>query len=1303
MLILVIAICIFVKIDITPLIIEQVSNEIAIATKFNSEIDKIYLKILPLSIEIKNLNLYYEHKGKNILHIKKIKIYLSLWEILSREIILKRIVIFDSNFEINREFLNQSIENITDYINTPVSTPFNLRVKSVEIDNLSGIIHFENSIIDIKNFRGRALIKPESEIKFLSNVKLVTPSYPNIDTNIKTEFKIKKERIILNELKLFDNFSLVKTDGYLDSNKFLGEFLITGKLFINSFLSFLGIKDKSSGQISLEGKIFLKDNRDFLDKIFFDLSFNASFSLERLMQILKVSEKLEGYTEIEKGRVYGPLSDIEISAKAKQTEGNILGIKTNMIKSNLYFRNGKLEFRESEIKIYDGKAKAYVWISLPEVVNHHVSIELEGLKSSGIFEIINWNPGISEGKVNGFIVSEGRVFSPKGSFTYQRIGTKPDDLRGRINLIRGDFNSNGQVYEFKTLDFQMDKTKVSATGYIDIKGNYLEFKYEGSTTDINELLIPYQRSFSGDAYFTGLLHGKVDDPEIKLNFNSKSLKINIEDFISSIKQEPLLLSNLTGNITYKRNLLLLNNVYNQDNISINGRINFPKAKSLFDFNDPYYSINFRVKNIFISDLYLKAINEHMNFSLALNGTITERDKIEGKLNLYNISLKNQKIIDSLESFLKYDKECLIITDSKVVSNGEKISFSGYINFDGKVDISGHSKYFNFSKFIKEYTDKIGAKNLHSSSLKNLRFKIEGLYKEPKILAESELLIRGNSGKHIDGVISLNLINSHLTVKSSVLKTAKFELNSMIRDKKWDISGNFNSTRVDSVLSLFSSNLPEDLVLLINGDFKSSIVDNKFNATLNLNRLFTRLYGIALNNKTNINLRFKDRDIYIEPITLLGQSTEITIRGKITDYYDILIEGFTDLRPFKALLNVDSLKGRADALVYIYENRKNPEIAGEINIKNGQLTLRKDIPSLNELNAVISFNEDRLIIENSEGKFSEGNLNLRGTVYLKDLNIHRFALTGNFSDVRWIFSPRSWAYFDGEVYLDGTKEKPRLSGNININRGIYSERLDLVNLAMHSGKGRTVITKDDWFSNLSLNLKIQTDNFTLNNNLAELSLNGDLVLRGSLINPSLLGWINAKDGWIYFRDNRFQVLRFIVQFNDPEKIRPFLNISARTNVAQYNINLALNGFIDQFNLILSSNPPLSENELLNILVLGQQDSTARGTFSGSSEAASFVTGQIQGLIEERVREITGLDLLTVEPGFSKMTGSIAPRVTIGKKLMDGRLNVTYSTSTGTTAEQIIKVEYIIKKGVSIIGLRDEIGGLSGGIKFRFEFH
>lgn len=1302
--IFIILICLFllIKIDVTSLVIFPLKKELKEITGLDISIKKIYLRIVPLHIEIENLEFLSNENNRDNFSIKKAKLYLSIYEIFKKEINIKRVSITNSNISLNYEFLKTCINNIENYLSKPSPIPFKVKINSVEIDNFSSTIYKDNLQLTLDNLKARSILKPDPVFKIISNLKIKSPEYPNIDTNIKADFKIKDDRIILNELKIFDIYSLMKTEGNLNFSNFLGEFFVTGKIFLNSLKNFLGIRDNFSGEINLDGKIFFKNARKLVDKIYFDIDFNAKFFLQELMKILKISEKLEGYTEIFNGKLKGYLSDIKITAQAKQKEGNILGIKNQTISTEILYSNGILEFKNGDLTLYGGKAKAYVWITVPKVIEHYVFVEIKKISSSGIFELIKWNPGIAEGAVDGWLLSHGNVFTPKGSFIYFNQGKEPIDVRGRIKFIKGEFESDGEIYKFSSLNFQLNDTNLIANGVLDTKKMLLNFKFQGETKNINEILSPYQNAFSGDAYFNGLLYGKVEDPEIDLNYLSNTLKIDLNYFNNLLNKQSLFIKNLKGYMKYKKNHLVMS-FYNSENISISGNINFPKAKNLFDFSLPDYNITFNIKELFTQNLYIEKFNNFIRGKINLSGHIKGIGIIESKIEIDDIFWGKEKIIDKVNALLKYQKNILKITDGVIAYNNQKIYYQGDIDFEGTINISGYSKNFDTLKLLKTYTDKIGAKNIQSAGLKNLNFKISGLYKNLDISLDSELFIKSNSNKIIEGKINLDLIKNTLVIKSTILKTGKLEFKSELENKKWDIKGTFNSTRIDAILSLFSSKLPEDFVLLIDGKFNSSLIDNKINAAINLNRFFTRIYGIGLNNKSPININLKDNNVYFDPITLFGQSTEIIIKGKITDYYDILIEGFTDLRPFKVLFNVDNIKGRANSLVYIYSNRSNPEIAGEVNLENCSLSIRKNIPDMNDINATVTFNENRIIVEKAEGKFAEGNINIGGSIYLKEFDIHTIGLTFNFSNVRWIFSPFSWAYINGEVYLNGTKTNPKLLGTVNVTRGIYSEKIDFIQLAFKSSKDKPIVSKDEWFSNMLLNLKIQGDNFILNNNVAELKLNGDLLLKGTPSNPSLLGWISAKEGFIYFRNNKFQLLRFAVQFSDPQIIRPFLNIYAKTTVSQYNINLNLSGYIDQFNLILSSNPPLSENELINLLVLGQQNGTKNVGIPGTSEATSFVTGQIQGLVEERIKGITGLDLMSVEPGISKTTGSMVPRVTIGKKLLDGKLNVTYSTSTGTTAEHVIKVEYIIRKGMSIVGLRDEIGGISGAVKFRFEFH
>jgi autotransporter translocation and assembly factor TamB len=94
--------------------------------------------------------------------------------------------------------------------------------------------------------------------------------------------------------------------------------------------------------------------------------------------------------------------------------------------------------------------------------------------------------------------------------------------------------------------------------------------------------------------------------------------------------------------------------------------------------------------------------------------------------------------------------------------------------------------------------------------------------------------------------------------------------------------------------------------------------------------------------------------------------------------------------------------------------------------------------------------------------------------------------------------------------------------------------------------------------------------------------------------------------------------------------------------------------------------------------------------------------VQDVIEERLRNITGLDRFQVEPYVSAETGTVSPRVTVSKRLIGDKLFVTYANALGTAEEQVVKVEYFLDRKISLVGMRDERGSMGGDVKFRFEF-
>jgi autotransporter translocation and assembly factor TamB len=108
--------------------------------------------------------------------------------------------------------------------------------------------------------------------------------------------------------------------------------------------------------------------------------------------------------------------------------------------------------------------------------------------------------------------------------------------------------------------------------------------------------------------------------------------------------------------------------------------------------------------------------------------------------------------------------------------------------------------------------------------------------------------------------------------------------------------------------------------------------------------------------------------------------------------------------------------------------------------------------------------------------------------------------------------------------------------------------------------------------------------------------------------------------------------------------------------------------------------------------------------GAGEASSFLAGTLQNVFEERLKTVTGFDRIQIGSAVSKTSGTVEPRVTVSKRLLSDKVFVTYSNVLGstTTGEQIFKIEYLLDKNISLIGVSDERGIVGGDIKFRFEF-
>ena len=136
----------------------------------------------------------------------------------------------------------------------------------------------------------------------------------------------------------------------------------------------------------------------------------------------------------------------------------------------------------------------------------------------------------------------------------------------------------------------------------------------------------------------------------------------------------------------------------------------------------------------------------------------------------------------------------------------------------------------------------------------------------------------------------------------------------------------------------------------------------------------------------------------------------------------------------------------------------------------------------------------------------------------------------------------------------------------------------------------------------LNIRISgSENISIDNNIARapVSISGDMIVKGTIVNPILFGRLESKEGYVYFRNNEFKIIFASVDFADPNRIKPIINLTAETNVKGYDIRLNLEGQLDHFDLAMSSDPHLDEVDILSLLTVGQVGKQLKGLEGGAA--------------------------------------------------------------------------------------------------------
>jgi translocation and assembly module TamB len=486
---------------------------------------------------------------------------------------------------------------------------------------------------------------------------------------------------------------------------------------------------------------------------------------------------------------------------------------------------------------------------------------------------------------------------------------------------------------------------------------------------------------------------------------------------------------------------------------------------------------------------------------------------------------------------------------------------------------------------------------------------------------------------------------------------------------------------------------------------------------NFSRLAFSYASVQLENVGPVHLRSSRESLQVEPATFRGADTNLQVGGSVQftnrKALNLRLNGALDLRLLASLAPGMSIGGPAQINATFEGSLDRPRITGRIHIENASARVTDFPTGLSAMQGDFIFDTTRLYFENVTAQAGGGTLHLSGSVNYTERPL-RYDITAR-SDGTRVRYPEGMSWLTaGSLRLTGTTDGGLLSGRVTVERVTLIQGLEVAGALISTKEGISGPSSSSPFlRNLQFDIEaVSTPDARMQWPGAELEAEANLRVRGTWEHPILLGHIHVLSGELLFRGNRYRVARGDINFANPFRLDPVVNVEASTTIQQYEITLNFNGPASKLTLAYRSDPPLPGNDIVTLLALGQTSSegTVRsgGTTqsSTSSGASAILSEAVSSQVGGRLEKLFGITNFRVDPGLTGVgsTGAeqnAAARVTVQQQVTRN-MTVTYVSNVGTTQQQVIQVEYNVNRNVSIVALRDYNGTFGIDIKIKKRF-
>jgi translocation and assembly module TamB len=892
------------------------------------------------------------------------------------------------------------------------------------------------------------------------------------------------------------------------------------------------------------------------------------------------------------------------------------------------------------------------------------------------------------------------------------VGDRTIPLNGLIDVA---YDGARNTASFGQSYLQTGTTKLSISG---ILSNRSQLNVQANTTDLHEVtaLVSAIQSGSspsanaaasslptlgGAARFSGQVSGDVKQPRIKGDLSANDLQVrnaHWRNFHATLDAAPSSITLQNGSLIDPQN----------------GQINFNGHADLTSWSFTPTSpltLQLNARQISISELqqFLQAqypVTGTVAANISIHGS-EQNPQGEGTLQITRASAWNEPI-QNLNANFNGDGNSIHSEVQLTIPAGNLTAAMIYQPKTQSYEIN-----LNTTGMKLERLESVQARNIGVAGDLTLSAQGRGRLMNPEFAANLQipkLAIRDQTVSDVNA--QLSLADQHAT----------FTLNSKADQGSIQAKGNVGLTGdYPATASLDIRAVPVALVLArylnktqqIQGQTEIHINmegplknPNAITAQLEIPTLDVNYQQAKLGLVRPLRATYRNGIVNIDQAELKGTGTDLNVKGiipvKASVPLNVSANGALDLSVLQAFTTGMKSSGNINLNMSARGDLSNPAMQGKVEIANAAVSTETLPVSIEGMNGEIQINGNRLEVAQLSGAAGGGSVAVRGFMtYGKQSN---FNLGLDAKNVRIRYPEGIRSVLTGNLSLAGNPASSQLTGRVLIDRLSFTQQFDLATLLGQLSNDTPATTSSPFETNMKLNVAVATAQ-DINLASSKVSMGGaaNLTLSGTMASPVVLGRANLTSGEMFFMGKRYEIENGTIEFANPVRTVPVVNLYVKTTVQQYNITLNFVGPVDRLRTNYTSDPPLPPADIINLVAFGKTTEQAAtspstpATLGAESVLAQGAAGQLSG----RLEKLAGISQLTIDPLAGNSQSNPGAQVAIQQRVT-GKILLTFSTDVTSTENQAIQVQYQVKKGLSVSVLRDQYGGYAADMRIHKTF-